>query len=165
MTDRPRALAVLITVFLLGCIIGSAGFYYWFGRSQEIPDVPAASGRGEPPQMPERPKLPDLQLTPEQEERFREIMAESRKQTQPLIIERQEMEKELRARQGPEFNEIWAETNRKFRDILTEEQKTQYDAFWKEREEIWKEREEIRKRPPRGRGFESRGRGNSKPPQ
>lgn len=159
MTDRPRALAVLITVFLLGCIIGSAGFYYWFSRSQEIPDIPLANGRGGLPQMPEHPRLPEiLQLTQKQEESFREIMAESRQLTEPLMIERQEMEKELRDRQGPKYNEIWAETNRKFRDILTEEQKAKYDAFWKEREE-------MRKRPPRGRGFESRGRGNSKPPQ
>ena len=158
MTDRPRALAVLITVFLLGCIVGSTGFYYWFGRSQEIPDIPVANGRGGPPQMPERPKLPDLQLTPEQEERFREIMAESRKQTEPLMMERQEMEKELWAKQGPQFKEIRAETHRKLRDILTEEQRAKYDAFWKEIEE-------MRKRPQRGRGFESRGRGNSKPTQ
>lgn len=159
MTDRPRALAVLITVFLLGCIVGSAGFYYWFDRSQEVADVPVANGRGGPPQMPEHPKLPDvLQLTSEQEERFREIMAESRKQTQPLMIERQEIEKDLRAKQGPKFEEIWAETNRKFRDILSEEQKAAYDAFWTEREE-------MRKRPPRGRNFEPRGRGNSRPPQ
>jgi hypothetical protein len=112
--------------------------------------------------MPERPNLPDvLQLTPEQEEQFREIMAESRKKTQPLMMERQEMqkelEKELRNRQGPKYEEIWAETNRKFRGILTEEQRAEYDAFWKEREE-------MRNRSPHGRGFEPRGRGNSKSP-
>ncbi len=148
MTDRPRALAVLITVFLLGCIVGSAGFYYWFGKSRGTPDVPVANGRGGPPQLPERPKLPEiLQLTPEQEERFREIMLESRKQTEPLMIERQEMEHQLRAKQGPKINEIWAETNRKFMALLNEEQKAKYDAFLKERDS-------MKRRPPRGRGFE-----------
>ena len=40
MKDRPRALAVLIAVFLLGCLAGSAGSYFWLkkisGFKQEI---------------------------------------------------------------------------------------------------------------------------------
>jgi len=158
-TDRPRALAVLITVFLLGCIIGSAGFYYWFEKSQ---DVPVVNERNRSSPGPPRQSLPELlQLTPEQEKRYKEIMAEAWKQHQSLRSEQEEMLGALRDKQAPKIQEIWAETNRKFSEILNEEQKEKFDAFLKEMES-------IRKHPPRGRGFESReprGKGNPKPPQ
>jgi hypothetical protein len=144
-TDRPRALAVLITVFLLGCIIGSAGFYYWFEKK---PNIPVANGRNGLPPGPPRQSLPELlQLTPDQEKRYREIMSEAHKQHESLRREQEEMWDKLRAEQAPKIKEIWAETNRKFSAILNEEQKERFDAFLKEMEA-------MRKRPPRGRGFE-----------
>jgi hypothetical protein len=155
-TDRPRALAVLITVFLLGCIVGSAGFYYWSGKS---PEIPAAGTENAMPKIPERPKLPSLpehlQLTPDQEERYREIMSETWKQFESLRAEQEEMRGALRIKQAPLINDIWAETNRKFSDILNEEQKEKFDAFLKEMEM-------MRRHPPRGRGFEPGDRVNSK---
>jgi Spy/CpxP family protein refolding chaperone len=144
-TDRPRALAVLIAVFLLGCIIGSAGFYYWFEKK---PNVPVANGRNGPPSAPPHQSLPELlQLTPDQEKRYREIMSEARKQQESLRTEQEEMWDSLRAKQAPKIKEIWAETNRKFSAILNEEQKAKFDAFLKEMDA-------MRKRPPHGRGFE-----------
>jgi len=147
-TDRPRALAVLIVVFLLGCILGSAGFYYWFGKSSEIP----VSGRENgPPRIPERQRMPTLpellQMTPDQEKEYRKIMSETRGQWGALRTEQEEMWSDLRARQAPKIAEIWAETNRKISDILDEQQKEKFNAFLKEMET-------MAKRPPRGRGFE-----------
>jgi Spy/CpxP family protein refolding chaperone len=150
-SDRPRALAVLVTVFLLGCIVGSAGFYYW---SKKNPPLPLQARENVPPPIPERQRLPVyLNLTPEQEKQFREIMAEARKQLDPLRIEQDEMRDELRTKQGPQIEAIWAETNRKFSSILNEEQKEKFAAFLKEMEN-W------RKRPPpsRGRGGHEPGR-------
>ena len=156
-TDRPRALAVLITVFLLGCIIGSAGFYYWFSKSPEIPVAGRENGR---PKTPERQRMPGLtellQLTPDQEQRYKEIMSEAWKQHESLRTEQEEMWGALRAKQAPQIKEIWAETNRKFSAILDEEQREKFDAFLKEMET-------MRKRPLRGRGFEPGDRVNSKP--
>ena len=157
MSNRPRALAVLIAVFLLGGVVGSAGFYYWFGKTRTIP---VANGRNGPQRMPERPPtlVELLKLTPDQEKHYREIMSETRKQLESLRAEQEEVWSALRTKQAPRVKEIWSETNRKFSAILNEEQKKQFDAFLKEMES-------MRKRPPRGRGFEPGDRGNSRPPR
>lgn len=134
MTDRPRALAVLIAVFLVGCIAGAAGSYYWLKHNTEARHRQGEEG---PPLPQGRQRLPDLlKLTPEQDARFKEIMQESRKQLDAL-----------RAEQIPKIDAIRAETNRKFSAILNPEQQKRFDAFLKE----W---ENTRRHPPRGRGFE-----------
>jgi hypothetical protein len=135
MTDRPRALAVLIAVFLAGCIVGAGGYYFWLKKTA----APAFQGReiDRPPRGPERQRRPDfLQLTPEQQKRFGEIMAESRKQLDAL-----------RNEQAPKFDAIRSETNGKLRAILNEEQKKKFEAFLKEMES-------RREREPRRRGPE-----------
>jgi Spy/CpxP family protein refolding chaperone len=141
--DRPRALAVLVAVFLLGGIAGSAGSYYWFSKSA---NTRVASRRSTPPQVPERQRLSVLlQLTPDQERRFREIMAEARMQSEPMRIEQDKLWEELQTKQGPKIKAIWDETNRRFSSILNEEQKRKFEAWL----------EDFRKRPPpppRGRG-------------
>ena len=147
MTNRPRALAVLVAVFLLGGLLGFAGSYYWFGKS---PEAGITERENDPRRRPEQPpRLSDLlQLTSEQDQRFHEIMAEAREQLEPLRIEQNEMQKTLRAKQSPEIEAIWAETNRKFSDILDAEQKQKFETFLKEMES-------MRKRPPsRKRGSE-----------
>jgi hypothetical protein len=147
-TDRPRALAVLIAVFLLGGLLGFAASYYWIGKSPE----PIVTDReNSPPKMQAPPKLSDLlQLTPDQNQRFREIMAEAREQLDLLRIEQNEDQKALRTKYGPKIEAIWAETNRKFSAILDDEQKNKFDSFLKETEA-------LRKRPPsRRRGSEPR---------
>lgn len=152
MSDRPRALAVLVAVFLLGGIVGSAGFYYWFGKPQP---APVANGRSGPQQMSGRPPTlaERLELTPDQEKQYKEIMSETWKQFESLRTEQEETRRALRAKQAPKIDEIWAETNRKFSAILNDEQKKKFDDFLKEMET-------MRKRPPRGRGFEPGDRGS-----
>ncbi len=134
MTDRPRALAVLIAVFLVGCIIGSAGSYYWLRRSQVSQTRNRVDMR---PPFAERQRLTELlKLTPDQEKRFQEIMAESRRQLNAIRIE-----------QAPKIEAIRSETNRKLSSILNEEQQKQFNAFRKEME--------IRRgRSSHGRGLE-----------
>jgi Spy/CpxP family protein refolding chaperone len=149
-TDRPRALAVLIAVFLVGGIVGSAAAYYWIKKT---PSVPVESRGNTPPPLPERQRLPAyLNLTPDQEKQFREIMAEARAQLDPLRIEQDELRDALRTKQAPKIEAIWAETNRKFSAILNEEQKAKFTAFLKEMEN-WRKRPPP---PPRGRGRDLR---------
>jgi Spy/CpxP family protein refolding chaperone len=133
-TDRPRALAVLVAVLLVGCIAGAAGSYYYLKQDVET----RRSRREEGPPFPQgRQRLPELlQLTPEQDARFREIMMGSRKQLEAL-----------RAEQIPKIDAIRAETNRQFSDILNPEQQKKFEAFLRE----W---ETIRRHPPRNRDFE-----------
>ncbi len=64
-----------------------------------------------------------LQLTPEQQARFREIMAESRRQLFQLQLE-----------QSPKIQAIRHETNRKLIAILNEDQQRKFESFVKEME-------------------------------
>jgi len=139
-TDRPRALAVLIAVFLLGCILGSAGSYMYLRNRPDQPFVRGMQGGRPGPERGQgtgRQGFSDmLQLTPEQEGQFREIMAESRKQLDALRME-----------QGPKIEAIRTETNRKLMSVLNEEQKRKFSAFLEDM---------AKRRPPRmgGRGME-----------
>jgi len=121
-TDRPRALAVLIAVFLLGGIIGSAGSYYWLKRSADSRFRARENLRSS---YPVRQRLSDLlQLTPDQQTKYKEIMEESRRQLNDLQTER-----------VPKVEAIRAEANRKILAILAEEQQKKFSAFLKETEE------------------------------
>lgn len=134
MSDRPRALALLIAVFLLGCIIGAAGSYFWT-RKLMPPPFPMSRDMN-PQRIQGRPRLPELlKLTPDQEARRKEIMAESRRQLDAL-----------RANQIAQIEAIRMETNKKLSAILNEEQRKKFSAFLKEIED-------RRMRSPRGRGF------------
>ena len=134
MKDRPRALAVLIAVFLTGCIVGSGGSYYWLRKSPGSRIRGRENVRG---YYPERQRLPELlQLTPDQEKRFEEIMTESRSQLDAL-----------RTTEAPKIEAIRSETNRKLSSILNEAQQKKFAAFLREMES-------RRRRPPRGRGLE-----------
>ncbi len=119
MTDRPRALIILVAIFLLGCVIGAAGTYFWQGKSTiravpQMRNAPSGHGQG-------RQRMPELfQLSPEQEARFREIMAESRRKLADLQNE-----------QRPKIEAIRSETDRKLHDILNEQQRKQFDSYLK----------------------------------
>lgn len=122
MKDRPRALAVLIAVFLVGCIVGTAGSYFWFHWRQEPVIRTTENWRSRRP--PEPLRLHELlQLDAQQTARYREIMAEMR----------QELE-QLRVEQAPKLEAIRSETNRKLVAILNEEQQKKFDNFVKEME-------------------------------
>ncbi len=131
MKDRPRALIVLIAVFLLGCLSGILGSYLWSRRYPEA-SLPIARDIRQPRDQ-GRQRMSDLLgLTPEQERRFREIMEESRRKLM-----------ELQKEQMPKVEAIRNETNREFSEVLNEEQRRKFEAFLEE----WQKR---RGRGPRG---------------
>ena len=153
MTKRPRALIVLLAVFLVGSIAGAAGSYYWLKQNMR----PSQNHRRESgsPSMQGRQKwrqlLNSLQLTPEQDARFKEIMMESWKQMEELRKEAEPIRKQMNTlmeEQEPKIGAIRTETNRRFSAILNREQKEKFDAFLKEAES-------MSHRPPRGRDFGS----------
>jgi uncharacterized membrane protein len=120
MTDRPRALIVLIAVFLLGGIVGTGGTYLWMKKSPAPERVEMPGRRPGPSQG--RPRMQELlQLTPEQESQFGKIMAESRRQMEAL-----------RAEQQPKMEAIIADTNRKVMAILNKDQQKKFESMWKE---------------------------------
>jgi len=131
--NRPRALAVLIAVFLVGAILGSAGSYFWFRKSVHLQNSAFRNG---PPRPPGHPRLQDeLGLTQEQDRRFEEIMGEMRSQLDALSAE-----------QAPKIESIRSDTNRKLSATLNEEQKKKFEGLMKQ----W---EMERRRPPRNRDF------------
>jgi hypothetical protein len=151
MTDRPRALVVLIAVFLLGAIFGIGGTRWWLRKS---PGADREAMQNHPPRSPGgRQRVREqLQLTPEQESQYEQIMADSRSQMEALRAEQQPKIDAIFSEQRPQRDAIIAETNRKIMAILNEEQKKKFEA-------IWKEMSLRERRPPRG------GRGQEPPPR
>jgi Spy/CpxP family protein refolding chaperone len=129
-TDRPRALAVLIAVFLLGGILGSAGSYLWL-RNRPIPANRAMQSF--PRNAMAGRRLTDfLNLTPEQEAKRKEIMAESFKQLSKLREKQEPLFRgldDLRKEQEPQIEAILAEANSKMMAILNPEQQKKFSEF------------------------------------
>ena len=140
MKDRLRALAVLITVFLLGCLAGSAGSYFWLKRSPDFRDGAMKDGPMPRPQPPNFKQI--LQLTPEQDVQFKETVAEYRRR----MTEFRKNADAFHFEQDAKIQGILSEMDRKLYSILNEEQKKKF-AAWK------KEFENTRRRPPRRREF------------
>jgi Spy/CpxP family protein refolding chaperone len=145
--DRPRAFVILIAVFLVGCLAGSAGSYFWLKRSlhsdRRPPDFGDNAIRNGPPARPEPPNFKAiLDLTPEQDARFKEITTEYRKQ----MAEFRKQTDSFHFEQDTKIRAILTEMNRKLSSILSEEQKKKFEAWQKEFEN-------TRRRPPRRRDF------------
>jgi hypothetical protein len=145
MKDRPRALAVLIAIFLIGTIIGVAGSYLWLRPSDKTPRPfdgrpPAASDA-----MP-RSDFPELRLSPEltpgQKEQWAGIFKETREKMDVLGKEQRERMNEFDAKR----NNIWKENDQKLRAVLNDEQKVVFDE-WVEKKREWMEKAPRRKGP------------------
>lgn len=126
MKDRPRALAVLVAIFLIGAIIGTAGSYFWF-KPGAVVDKPPDTRRLPSPKGQAPPKFPwnELNMTSEQVEQFREIGKETSAKIETLRKENWKYEADLAEKR----NNIWKENNSKIRAILSEEQKVVFDDF------------------------------------
>ena len=126
MKDRPRALAVLIALFLTGAIIGAAGSYFWLKPTVAI-DRRTENKRPTSPKVQARPRFPftELNLTSEQREQFSEIGEKTREKFEALGKEQWKYEAELAEKRS----RIWEENNNKFRSILDKEQKVVFDDF------------------------------------
>lgn len=116
MRERTRAIAVLVAVLALGCLIGAAGTWIRYGR-RAAGSTPASLGAPQPP--PPRVRLPELlDMSSEQESRFEAIMAESRQRLDALRLE-----------QRSKIDAVIDETNKKIHGILDDAQKAKLDAF------------------------------------
>ena len=136
MSARMRALLVLIAVFLVG---GSAGFVL-----REFTKTKAqAQNENRPPSRDRRgPRLEQLlQLTPEQNARFKEIMSELRVQFDKVQDEHQSRIDEIDKVFRPQFLAVRTEMNRRIVEILNDEQKEKFLQIQKDREQREKERE------------------------
>jgi len=131
MTDRPRALAVLVAVFLLGGIVGSGGMYFWQQRTRS---QDRRIGQGGPPGPQQgRQRMKELlQLTSDQQEQFGKIMADSRKQMDEVRIQDQPKIEKIFSEQQPKIEAIFSETNKKLMAVLNPDQQKKFEALRKE---------------------------------
>jgi len=116
MSNRARAVAVLIAVLLAGCVIGMAGLRLWEKRSEGG----HGDSRGRMPEVETR-FARTLQLSPEQQNQLKLILEESRHQIDAT-----------RAEMGQQFDKIRAATNAKIAAILSDEQKKKFEQLLKE---------------------------------
>ena len=130
MSDRVRALTVLVAVFLLGCLVGGGLFIAWTSRFLSPESGPFF---GQPPPL--QPWTAALKLTSEQELKFREIMNESRRKIDAVMQE-----------DAPKMAAIRAEMNQKLLAILNENQKKQFETSIRRFEE---RRPELNRNGPR----------------
>ena len=134
MKDRPRALAVLVAIFLIGAIIGTAGSYFWFYKPSAVVDKPPDNRRPPSPKAQAPPRFPwtDLNMTSEQVEQFKEIGKETGEKFETLRKEQWKYEADLAEKR----NRIWKESNDNIRSILNKEQMLVFDD-WLEKSHDW----------------------------
>jgi hypothetical protein len=157
--DRPRALAVLISVFFLGCILGSGGSYLWLRKSlnRERRDFQGQDFRRGPGPGPQSFQAM-LSLSDEQEKKFMQILYDSRRQIDAVRAQYQPEIENTLAKQWPQIQAIMTATNGKLMSILNEEQKKEFESFLKEQEN------RRRHGPFGGRGMGPRPEGQQPPP-
>ena len=142
MKTRIQAIAILVAVLLLGCLIGSAGSWLRYGKRM---NVQANEKREDAPLLPQNNEqhLSELlEMTSEQRVRYENVMKESRDELDILSREQQ-----------MKIDAVIAEANKKIQSILNAEQKTKLERSL---QEINRGRE----RDSRG----ERGSGSSSPP-
>ena len=149
MRDRPRALAVLVAIFLIGILVGASASYLWLKPSPDSPRFSEGKHPSPPPNDSDRLDRPELNLTPEQEKKFMEIGMETR-ETMNAFMEEQ------RIALDKKWESIFSENVRKARAILDEEQKVKYNEW------VEKVRDRI-KRAPRRKGPEPSKENHRKP--
>src|SRR5437016_3703218 len=125
MSNRHRALIILAAVFLAGSLLGGTGVYFWLEKTQasnvSAPNRFRGFGPGGGP-GPGRFRFSDvLELSPEQESQFKQIMGESRRQLDATMQER-----------VPKMEAIREDTNAKIMAILNPEQQKKFETFVKE---------------------------------
>ena len=112
MKNRTRAVEVIVAVLLIGCILGMAGYHFFFEKRLQTGRAISSTGRvsGHTGRLAER-----LQLNKEQERQLGEILEDSRRQ-----IETGRKDYDLK------LQEIRAKTNEKIGAILNEEQRQKF---------------------------------------
>ena len=119
MTTRKRALTVLIAAFVLGCLVGTAGFRQW-----EQWDIGRAAFRSDFRGMDRLPQLEHhLQLTPDQQAKLKTIYDDLRRQ---LDAQRAEIDSRN--------DTLRKETNSRIAAILNVEQIKKFEEYIKDAE-------------------------------
>ena len=135
MNSRKNAIAVLIAVLLIGCLLGASGFWLWRARNSEM-----SNETGLEPYDRSLRIFSHLELTSEQENSLQSILEESRRQINDCRGEMQER-----------MDVIRAQTNQKIGALLDDDQRKEFERLLREVESHGGESRGGRGRKPRGR--------------
>jgi Spy/CpxP family protein refolding chaperone len=164
MKDRRRALAVLVAVFLVGIVLGAAGSYFWLKPSDDAVKT-FEDMRPPAPKGLVRPNFPELNLTPEQQEKHAEIYAETREKLKEIDAENRERMREQLTNLWKQEDAVWDEAYPKLIAVLNEEQKVEFDKFWVKARDYGQRLRRRRESEPPKENHRKPERPQSKPPE
>ena len=121
MKTKIQAIAVLVAVLLLGCLIGSAGSWLRYGKRMNVRANEKSEGSQLLSQHGEQHLSELLEMTSEQRIRYEDVMKESRDELDNLSRE-----------QRLKIDAVIAEANKKIQSILNAEQKTKLERSLQE---------------------------------
>jgi len=127
MRSKTSATLMLVLTFVLGGIAGAISEHLFDTRFKSAAARPP--GRFGPRDIVEDMSK-DLKLNPEQKEKLKGIVQQSRERYRALSVQFR-----------PQYNTIRNETNQEIRQILTDEQRSRFDAIVKDVDERHKTRE------------------------
>lgn len=112
MTDKRKAVILVVVLFVLGIALGSVGMHMWDAH------VIAAQAR----HSPVKDLKAQLNMTPAQEQRFDAIIKEDHAKFRDLNKERD-------AEWDPKYDQVRQQGRQNIRAILTPQQQAIFDAF------------------------------------
>jgi len=113
-TSRKNAVAVLVAVLLIGCLLGASGAWLWNRQPQSPVDMTGRYSRHDY----SAEIIDRLQITSEQERQLRGILEDSRREINACREELQE-----------KMDEIRADTNARIAAMLDENQKSMFESL------------------------------------
>lgn len=114
MTDKRKAIVLVIVLFVLGISLGGVGAHMW--------DAHVIASQGHHRASEELKE--ELQLSPDQAKQFDQIMSDWRTKFHALDAQRN-------SEWDPKYDQVRHEERNGIRTILTPEQKVKFDAFLK----------------------------------
>ncbi len=126
MRSKTSATLMLVLIFSLGVVAGAISDHLYQTRMRSVDGRPP--GRLGPHDIVED-MAKDLKLSPDQKEKLRGIVLQSRERYRALSVQFR-----------PQYDAIRNETNQQIRQILTDDQKVRFEALVKEIDERHKAR-------------------------
>jgi Spy/CpxP family protein refolding chaperone len=118
MTDKRKAIVLVIVLFVLGIALGGVGTHMW--------DAHVIAGQGHHSASKELKE--ELQLSPDQAKQFDQIMSDWRAKFHAMDVQKN-------AEWDPKYDQVRHEERNNIRVLLTPEQKAKFEAFLKRLDE------------------------------
>jgi Spy/CpxP family protein refolding chaperone len=114
MTDKRKAIILVIVLFVLGIALGAVGTHMW--------DAHVVAAQAHHSFI--RDLKAELQMTPAQEKQFDAIIKDDHSKLRALTVQRN-------AEWDPKYEQVHRQARQNIRAILTPDQRAKFDAFLK----------------------------------